>query len=169
MSSLTTWINVYIDGQYYRSGPPTSFTWSSTSVANGTHTISARAYAAGSILLQSTGISVNVMNQKATPTRTRTPTRTATRTATRTPTPASTPTPILSGTSYFFATAGSDSSPCTLTLPCWSLPKAQTVIAHAKPGDSIRFARGNKWPGGITLPAHLNGAAGKPITIGNYG
>jgi hypothetical protein len=49
------------------------------------------------------------------------------------------------------------------------LPKAETVIARAKPGYSIRFERGGKWMGGITLPLHVNGASGAPITLGNYG
>jgi hypothetical protein len=46
IGSGTVWINVYIDGHYFASGPPSSFTWNSTSVWNGTHTISAKAYAA---------------------------------------------------------------------------------------------------------------------------
>ena len=182
-SSLTTWVNVYIDGAYYKSGPPMTFYWSSTAVSDGTHTISARAYKSGPVLLQSVSTQVIVSNHKATATPTRTATRTPTPTptstsATRTPTPTPTPTSVTptptptatpSGTVHYFAPNGSDSSPCSQSAPCWSLAKAASVIASAQPGDSILFERGGTWTGGITMPTHVNGAAGKPIVIGNYG
>jgi hypothetical protein len=40
-SPPVVWENIYIDGQYYQSSPPYTFSWNSTSVSNGTHTIRA--------------------------------------------------------------------------------------------------------------------------------
>jgi len=42
--SGTAWVNLYVDGNYLGSSPPTSLSWSSTSVSNGGHTISAKAF-----------------------------------------------------------------------------------------------------------------------------
>ena len=40
MSPATTWEDVYIDGNYFASGPPLLFTWDTTTVGNGVHTVS---------------------------------------------------------------------------------------------------------------------------------
>jgi hypothetical protein len=61
-SSAVVWDNVYIDGQYFASGPPDSFSWNSASVANGSHTISARAYGSASTQIGSDAVTVNVNN-----------------------------------------------------------------------------------------------------------
>jgi thermitase len=57
-----SWVNVYIDGSYFASTPPLTFSWNSTSVADGSHTISANAYSASSTLLGTASITVNVTN-----------------------------------------------------------------------------------------------------------
>src|SRR5690242_5470501 len=62
IGSGTSWEDIYIDGKYYNSGPPLSSTWSSTSVANGTHSISAKAFSSSGTVLGSSAISVNVSN-----------------------------------------------------------------------------------------------------------
>ncbi len=56
------WTNVYIDGQYLASSPPLTFSWNSTSVANGNHTISANSYASNGTLAGSASVTVNVQN-----------------------------------------------------------------------------------------------------------
>jgi hypothetical protein len=57
-----TWANVYIDGTYFASTPPSTFSWNSTSVPDGTHTISAAAYSANGTLLGTASITVTVAN-----------------------------------------------------------------------------------------------------------
>lgn len=42
--SGTAWVNLYVDGNYLTSSPPTTYSWSSTSVSDGSHTISAKAF-----------------------------------------------------------------------------------------------------------------------------
>ncbi|HVN28838.1 MAG TPA: Ig-like domain-containing protein, partial [Candidatus Binataceae bacterium] len=56
------WINVYVDGSYFASSPPFSFSWDSTNVANGSHTISSNAYATNSTLAGSASVTINVQN-----------------------------------------------------------------------------------------------------------
>jgi hypothetical protein len=41
-SSPSQWENIYIDGNYLASSPPTTFSWDSTTVSNGNHTITAK-------------------------------------------------------------------------------------------------------------------------------
>src|SRR5882757_8717189 len=60
IGSGTSWENVYIDGKYYNSGPPVSSTWNSSSVTNGTHSISAKAFSSSGSLLGSSSVSINV-------------------------------------------------------------------------------------------------------------
>jgi hypothetical protein len=57
-----SWANVYIDGEYFASTPPGTFSWSSTAVANGAHTISSTGYSASGSLLASVSVSVTVKN-----------------------------------------------------------------------------------------------------------
>src|SRR3984885_15891605 len=40
IGSGVSWINVYIDGSYLASSPPLMFSWDSTTVLNGSHSIS---------------------------------------------------------------------------------------------------------------------------------
>ena len=62
-----SWINIYIDGSYLASSPPFTFTWDSTTVTNGSHTISANAYAPAGTLAGSASVTVNVQNGNAQP------------------------------------------------------------------------------------------------------
>jgi phage terminase large subunit-like protein len=61
-AASATWLDVYIDGAYFASTPPMTFSWNSTTVPDGAHTISATAFAANSTVLGSTSITVNVTN-----------------------------------------------------------------------------------------------------------
>jgi hypothetical protein len=62
IGSGVQWENVYIDGNYLASSPPTTFPWNTTSVPNGSHTISAEAFAAGRVLQGTASVTVNVAN-----------------------------------------------------------------------------------------------------------
>lgn len=62
LGSNVQWENIYIDGNYLASSPPTTFQWNSTSVSDGSHTISAQAFASGRVLEGSDSITVNVAN-----------------------------------------------------------------------------------------------------------
>jgi len=42
--SATSWVNVYINGQYQNSTPPSSFTWNTTAMNDGQYQVSATAY-----------------------------------------------------------------------------------------------------------------------------
>ncbi len=94
VGSQVQWINLYVDGNYIVSSPPYNFTWDSTTVANGSHTISIEAFSSASgsrTEVGSDSITVDVENG----TSTSTPTVTASRTPTPiAPTPTPTPTPI---------------------------------------------------------------------------
>src|SRR5262249_37931507 len=61
-SQEVEWLNLYIHGRYLASSPPFSFTWNSTTVANGTHSISAKGYRSPGALLGSTAVTVQVNN-----------------------------------------------------------------------------------------------------------
>src|SRR5216683_4144093 len=119
-AASTAWINAYVDGRYFASGPLNSFSPNSTSVANGTRTISAKAYNSGGSVLGSSAESVGVASSSSVTT--------------------------YSGT-YYFSTAGSDSNPCTSTHPCRSLGRATNIINGATPGQAILFQRGGTWYG----------------------
>jgi hypothetical protein len=90
--SAAAWINVYIDGNYFASTPPLSFSWNTTTVANGSHTVSAQAFNSASAVVGSASVTVTVQNGGPTPTATAV--RTATPTAVATPTIAPTPTAV---------------------------------------------------------------------------
>ncbi|MBF6568292.1 MAG: DUF1929 domain-containing protein [Candidatus Binataceae bacterium] len=89
VASSVTWVNYYIDGNYYSSSPPTSFSWNSASVPFGPHSITARAFSSGDVQIGSDAVTVNVTSGAPTPT----PTSTPAATPTPTPTPKPTPTP----------------------------------------------------------------------------
>jgi hypothetical protein len=61
-ASGVSWVNVYIDGNYFASTPPSSFKWNTTTFANGAHTISAQAYSSSDQEVGSTSIAVIVKN-----------------------------------------------------------------------------------------------------------
>jgi hypothetical protein len=57
-----SWANVYIDGGYFASTPPATFSWNSKTVANGAHTISATGFNASGTALATASVSVTVSN-----------------------------------------------------------------------------------------------------------
>jgi hypothetical protein len=56
------WVNLYIDGNYQASSPPYQFSWDSTQVSDGSHTISINAYGYNNSLIGSASVTVNVNN-----------------------------------------------------------------------------------------------------------
>jgi len=160
-NATVSWVNFYVDSSWIASSPPYTDTWNSSATANGQHIVSVKGFSSNGALLATSAVNVDVKNALPSPSPTSTPSPTPT------PIPTSTPTPAVS---YYFAPSGSDSSTqCSQSSPCQSLAKAQTMIASAKPGTHVLFARGGSWSGGITMPSHVNGASGNPIVIGNYG
>ena len=71
MKSSTSFANVYVDGVYLAS-TPSAISWSTADVANGMHTISAKAYDSANQVIGTSSRLVRVKN-KATPTPTSTP------------------------------------------------------------------------------------------------
>jgi hypothetical protein len=62
VTSAASWINIYIDGSYFASSPPLTFSWNSITVPNGSHTISTRAFGGSGTQVGSDSISVTVTN-----------------------------------------------------------------------------------------------------------
>jgi hypothetical protein len=62
IGSNVQWENIYIDGNYLASSPPETFQWDTTSVPDGSHTISAEAFASGRVLQGTASVTVNVGN-----------------------------------------------------------------------------------------------------------
>jgi autotransporter family porin len=60
--SGTSWVNLYIDGNYLASSPPTTVSWSSSSVSDGSHTISAKAYNSSGSDIGTSTATVSVSN-----------------------------------------------------------------------------------------------------------
>ncbi|MFZ0680841.1 Ig-like domain-containing protein [Candidatus Binatus sp.] len=87
-----SWLNFYVDGNWVASSPPYTLAWSSSSVANGLHSISVNGYNTSDALVATTSISLNVKNGSS-PTPAPSPTPTVAPTPPPTSTPAPTPTP----------------------------------------------------------------------------
>ncbi len=121
--SPVTWENVYIDGKYLASSPPSTFSWNSTSVANGAHTITVAGKNSSGVIATTT-ITVTVQN-----TGTPTPTPTVTSVPTSTATPSSTPTPTatLTSTATPTLTATPTSTPTPVTVAIMSPSNAAIV------------------------------------------
>jgi hypothetical protein len=62
VTAQVSWINIYIDGFYFASSPPYSFSWNTTTVGNGTHSIAATAYNSSGVQLGNDSLNVNVAN-----------------------------------------------------------------------------------------------------------
>ena len=150
-SANVSWINVYVDGIYFASTPPSTFSWSSKTVSNGAHQISANAYSSGSALLGTASITVTVNNGGATPTATRTATATITptRTATPTPTVAATVTPTVV------------QSPTTTPAPTGTATRTATptptAVVTVTP-TVVRTPTATPTPGAVQITAPANGA-----------
>ena len=151
-----SWANVYIDGNYFASTPPSTFNWNSTTVTNGSHTISAKAYSSSSAILGTASITVNVQNGAATSTATATPHATATGTAT--------PTSTATGTSTTTATAtlnatptGTATSTAIATSTSTFAPTATSTIAPTPSGTATSIATalptGTSTPTAIATPS----------------
>ncbi len=57
-----SWANIYVDGNYFASTPPAIFAWDSTTVANGSHTISAQGFDNSGTPIASDAVNVLVQN-----------------------------------------------------------------------------------------------------------
>jgi hypothetical protein len=62
VDSTVSWINIYIDGHYLRSGPPYTSSWNSATVGSGSHTISVTAYAPNDSVRGAASVQINVNN-----------------------------------------------------------------------------------------------------------
>jgi hypothetical protein len=113
-----------IDGNLMASTSSTSFTWNSTMVVNGMHTITASAYSASNQLLHTVSERVRVSNKRPpSPTPTSTPTATRTPTPTPTATPTATPGPVVS---FVSPTNGQSVGGTTTVTLAFSKPASST-------------------------------------------
>ena len=153
-SPYTLWSDVYIDGAIWKATPPSSWTWDSATVSNGSHTISAAAFSSSDKLLGRASVTITVDNQApiATPT--------------ATPRPAPTATPVPGGTAYYVDPAGDDSNSGTSSATPWRTV-ARVNSANLQPGDVVYFKTGGLWR--ETLKPAAGGVAGAPITFAGYG
>ena len=98
-SASCQWMNFYVDGTYIASSPPSAILWDSTSVPDGSHTLSVKGFDLSSSMIADPAVTVIVDNLTRVPSPTSTPTSTPT-TSTPTPKPTTTsgsPTPSPSG------------------------------------------------------------------------
>ncbi len=102
-SSRVAWVNFSVDNHLLAAKTTDTYDWNSTTVSNGTHTVTVSGYKWNGSLLQSASEKVNVKNSSTasgpTPTPTPTPTATPTSTPDPTATPTSTPDPPSTSTS----------------------------------------------------------------------
>jgi Bacterial Ig domain len=82
------WLNFYVDGNWVASSPPYTLSWTSSSVANGSHTISVNGYNTSNTVVASASVTLNVKNGSSP-----TPAPSSTPTVAPTPPPTSTPAP----------------------------------------------------------------------------
>lgn len=96
-SASAQWMNFYVDGNYVASSPPSGIIWDSTSVPDGTHTLSIKGFDSSSNVIADPAITVMVDNvtiaPSATATAISTPTPKPTVNGTPTSTPTASPTP----------------------------------------------------------------------------
>jgi hypothetical protein len=62
VAASVAWENVYIDSHYLASSPPSTFSWNSAGVSNGSHTISSKAFNGKGQQIGSDAVNVNVTN-----------------------------------------------------------------------------------------------------------
>jgi hypothetical protein len=147
-AASVTWADVYIDGTYFSSTPPSTFSWNSTTVTNGLHAISVTGFNSSGTVLGNASINVTVQNGVATPTPTavqtpvptHTPTRTATptRTSTQTATPAPTATPTAPASATATATAPASATATPTSVP--TIAPTATATAPATPAPTATAA-----------------------------
>ena len=125
VSPAVSWCDFYVDGNYLLSSPPYSFSWDSTSVANGSHTFRVNAFAQPDTKIGTSTVTVVVSN----PTRSHSPTPTAT--PTTTPTHTATPTATKTATATPKPTASATAKPTA------TVTGDPTVSATAKPTATV--------------------------------
>jgi len=108
IGSSTVWIDLYVDGHYFASGPPSSFTWNRPLCSDGGHTISAKAFIA-----PGNGHREFRREYKCVEQRRRSQSG------------------FTNG--YYFLDQRIDSNPCTQGSPCQSLGRAQQLIRWRRP------------------------------------
>jgi hypothetical protein len=70
------------------------------------------------------------------------------------------------GTTYYVSAAGSDSNSGTVSTSAWkTLSKVNQAVL--KPGDTVRFRRGDTFTGGVVTAQ--SGTSTAPITLNSYG
>jgi chloramphenicol 3-O-phosphotransferase len=146
-SANVSWINVYVDGAWVASNPPTALppyrvTWDSRAVTNGRHIISVTGYNSNNAAIASAAITVSVQNSLPTPT----------------PSPRPTPTPI-GGVVFYVAPTGSDSNPGTASAPWRTIQKAAGTL---RPGQRANVAAGSYYER-VTITS--SGTAAAPIVL----
>jgi len=142
-SSSCQWINFYVDGNYVASSPPSSILWDSTSVGDGTHTLSVKGYDSSSTMIANPVVTVivdNVSGVPATPSHTTAPTPQPTATPTPTPAPSGSPTP------------GNDTQRPTNNIPNGRMPSAAELTA---------FHQGVGACGGLDDCSYMQNATGQ--------
>lgn len=119
-------VKIYVDGSWVASAPPSTLSWNSSGVSDGTHVIAAKAFSPSGKFLGGQRLALNVHNtgKKPTPSPTSKPTATSTRTPT--PTAVATPVPTVAPTATTTATATIDP---TLVPTATATPTA-TPLAH---------------------------------------
>ncbi len=166
VNSSVSWINIYVDGIYFASSPPFTFSWNSPTVPNGPHTISVRAFSGSGTQVGSDAVTLTVANGVPTPT----PTPTPTSTATPSPTPTSTPVPTvsLSPKSLTFATQAvgtiSPAQLVTLTNSGGALLNISSIVIRT----GTDFVQTNGCPSSLQSSASCTiSVTFKPVKVGS--
>ena len=77
-------------------------------------------------------------------------------------------TPAPAPKTLYFAAAGNDTNPCSISQPCLTMAHAQAL--HHAIGDSILFNGGDAFTGCLALSsANVSGDSGVTLTVGSYG
>ncbi len=140
MSSVV-WVDFYVDGNFLRATPPSSFSWNSQTVGNGSHTLIARGFNSSDQQVAADVVDFTVSNYGG-----------------DYPTPSG-------GTAYYVSPGGSDSNPGTQSAPWRTIGRVNN--ANLRPGDVVYFKSGGWWRETLMPPA--GGRQGAPITFAAYG
>lgn len=141
MSSVA-WVDFYVDGNLLRATPPSSFSWNSETVGNGSHTLIARGFNSSSQQVAADEVNFTVDNYGG-----------------NYPWPSG-------GAAYYVSPGGNDSNSGTSQSAPW-----RTIgrVNHAslQPGDVVYFKAGGWWR--ETLKPPVGGKSGAPIAFTAYG
>jgi hypothetical protein len=157
-STSCDWMNFYVDGNYVSSSPPSSILWDSTSVGDGTHTLSVKGFDSSSNLIANPAITVIVDNLSVPPT----PVATTTPAPTATPTqalPTATPTKALPTTT---ATPGPTASSTPISDP---LRPSNDIPNNRMPtaAELTAFQQGVGWCGGLDTCSYMQSVTGQNV------